>query len=1290
MTTNTTKLLLAIGLSLAATLQSAGYVPREDLVNAGSILEEGEARTLDELTARGWYLLMDEGNIKAARGAFDEAISAGPYPAPEAALEGYGRSCEIRGDYDEAVRAYIELFSNYPDDPISEVYVHRASVLLENTNRYGDFVAALENLSADGRTPYLAGRANIYLYYLYTKRGDVEKAERALARFNPVDDWTVIGPFDNEGKSGFDEVYPPEKELNLSAAYDGKERPVRWRRIPYPPPGGFLDLRQMMRPEDFGCAYLVTSVRSPDERTVYVSMGTSGAYKVWLNGEFVAENHAYRDGYFDQDMAPVRLRAGENLLLIKLCGDDIGWTVGCRFLEENGKPITGLTYSSEPAAIATAKRTTGGPAPAVSAGILGGRDYFNDAIMTGSEDPFAYYYAAMYHQLYGDADRTDELPKTLALTAAQLRPRYADFHYFAGLFEPDENKSRAEFEKTTALALDHAEALLEIGKYYVELDRPESARDNFGAALAVNSSYVAAKQYLAKLDWEDAWGYKAKETVDAILDEYPDYVYALIISGLYYKEYESVDLALAEFRAAYNLDRTESFVHDQIYFLLLDMGRYDEASTFGAEIISADPYDIASRRTLGHTADIHGRYEEALAWYDEALEVCPEDYFTLAYKGLTLEKMGRSTDATQTLNKAIEYKHNYPWLADYLDYLEPKPETSEEYKLDAYQLLAEYPGDSYFPRDSAVYLLDQKTVEVFPNGTKSHTVHQVIRILTRDGAEKFRRLYITYTPESETAELLRTAVIKADGDEITATDVYESDVYDVWSRLYYSVKNKIITMPNLAPGDTIDFEYRVSDTGKNIFADYFGDTFTFGNENSTIKSEYTLILPGNREFYFHTVRGAPKPEVKREGDREIYRYTASDLSRVNPEPYAPKLAEILPLVQVSTFASWAEMEKWYNGLIKDVFKPTVETEAVAEYLSSDTGGELDDLVAVYNFVSRRVRYVGLEFGIGGYKPHKPKEVLDTAYGDCKDQATLIDTIAKSMGYEAYPVLLRTRDLGKMDYELPMLGLFNHMISYVKLPDGSGFFLDPTAEYNAYDELPDSDQGVNVFVIDGAGGHFTRTPVNTSEENTVRTETFFELKATGSAAVHRCIEYGKYYSPGQRYNLLSADNPRDIVEEFWNGLYAGTKVFNDEYFGIEEPFTDVAIEYDANVPAVFSPGDEQIILPIKLAPSFLVSRYGTQVTREYPLLVKDNYRAETIMTYVYADTLQPSVIPLTKELKSDFGYIKVNVKNEPGRLTVETVLEVPAQEISAENYSKFRQFCLDVDDWEAERFILVRR
>ncbi|UCE26440.1 MAG: DUF3857 domain-containing protein [Candidatus Coatesbacteria bacterium] len=1285
MLTKHVKVLISFTLCLATAPFASDFVSRDELINNGSALDE--ARTPEELTARGWYLLMDACDIRGARDAFDSAISAGPKPALETALEGYGRACEILGDYDEAVAAYIDLFSDYPDNPIAEIYLHRASILLENTNRHNDFVTALETLSYDERAPYLGGRATIYLHYLYTKRGETEKTESALARFNPVDDWMVIGPFDNEGKSGFDEVYPPETGLNLSGIYDGKERPVRWRRIPYPPPGGFLDLRQMMRPEDFGCAYLVTSVHSPENHGVYLSVGTAGAYKIWLNGELVAQNVAYRDGFYDQDITPVHLKAGDNLLVIKLCGDDMGWNVGCRFLGSDGGPIDGVTYSAEPGVLAAARRTS--PTAATEAGGLDcARTYWDNLIKAGTEDPFVYHYAAMVHHLYSDADRTDELPKALALTAAQLRPGYADFHYFAGLFEPDENKSRAEFEKAAALAPDHSEARLEIGKYYVDLDRPESARDKLKAALKINPSYVAPKQYLAKLDWEDGWGYKAKATTEEILTEYPDYVYARIILGLYYKEYESLDKALAEFRHAYDLDRTETFVHDQIYFLLLDTGRYDEAAAFGAEVIAPDPYDIESRRTLGYAADVHGRYNEALAWYDDGLAVCPEDYFALAYKGMTLEKMGRESEAKRAYDLAIEYKHNYPWLADYLDYVEPAEEAAEEYRLDAYHLLAEYPGDSYYPRDSAVHLLDQKTVEVYPNGTTSRTVHQVIRILTRDGAEKFRRLYVTYTPDSETVELLRTAVIKADGDEITATDVYESDVYDVWSRLYYSVKNKVIAMPNLGPGDTIDFEYRVTDTGKNIFADYFGDTFIFGNENSTFRSEYALIVPDNRKFYFHRVRGAPAPTVKRDGDRAIYRYAAADIPRVNPEPYAPGLVEILPLVQVSTFASWAEMERWYSGLIQDVFKSTVETETIAKHFS--TGNDVDDLRTLYGFVSRNVRYVGLEFGIGGYRPHKPKEVLDTAYGDCKDQSTLVNTIAKDMGFDAYPVLIRTRDLGAMDYELPMLGLFNHMISYVKLPDGTGYFLDPTAEYNAYDELPDVDQGVEVFIVDGAGGYFTETPANTLEDNTVRTETLFELKAAGSASVHRRIEYGQYYAPGQRYKLLTADDPRYVVEEFWNGLYAGTEVSNDEYFGIEEPFGDVALEYDAEVPAVFSSSDEQIILPIKLAPSFLVGRYGTQVTREYPLQIKDNYRAETAMTYVYPDTLQPSVIPLTKEFKSDFGYVRVEVINDPGRFTVETVLEIPAQTVPPEEYSKFRQFCLDVDDWEAEPFILIRR
>ena len=45
--------------------------------------------------------------------------------------------------------------------------------------------------------------------------------------------WHVIGPFDNTGEKGYDVAYPPEREINLTATYDGKKGPVTW--TPGPP-----------------------------------------------------------------------------------------------------------------------------------------------------------------------------------------------------------------------------------------------------------------------------------------------------------------------------------------------------------------------------------------------------------------------------------------------------------------------------------------------------------------------------------------------------------------------------------------------------------------------------------------------------------------------------------------------------------------------------------------------------------------------------------------------------------------------------------------------------------------------------------------------------------------------------------------------------------------------------------------------------------------------------------------------------------------------------------------------
>src|SRR5262249_4992474 len=51
-------------------------------------------------------------------------------------------------------------------------------------------------------------------------------------------DWYLIGPFDGMGMKGFRTEYPPEKEIDLKAEYQGQGKKVRWIRygVQEPPP----------------------------------------------------------------------------------------------------------------------------------------------------------------------------------------------------------------------------------------------------------------------------------------------------------------------------------------------------------------------------------------------------------------------------------------------------------------------------------------------------------------------------------------------------------------------------------------------------------------------------------------------------------------------------------------------------------------------------------------------------------------------------------------------------------------------------------------------------------------------------------------------------------------------------------------------------------------------------------------------------------------------------------------------------------------------------------------------
>ncbi|MDA0813565.1 MAG: hypothetical protein O3C21_14395 [Verrucomicrobia bacterium] len=165
----------------------------------------------------------------------------------------------------------------------------------------------------------------------------LEKLERPVdlpKHFGFLMHWNVIGPFDNTGRAGFDQVFPPEESIDLAAEYDGKGGKAKWVEFVTADPFGKVDINKAFGMEKEVTAYATTEFLSANAQPAELRLGSKNAWKIWLNGELVFGRDEYHRGAaIDQYQLPISLKEGKNTLLVKLCQNEQTetWTVEWEF-----------------------------------------------------------------------------------------------------------------------------------------------------------------------------------------------------------------------------------------------------------------------------------------------------------------------------------------------------------------------------------------------------------------------------------------------------------------------------------------------------------------------------------------------------------------------------------------------------------------------------------------------------------------------------------------------------------------------------------------------------------------------------------------------------------------------------------------------------------------------------------------------------------------------------------------------------------------------------------------------
>jgi tetratricopeptide (TPR) repeat protein len=1183
------------------------------------------------------------------------------------------------------------------------------------------------------RHPLVRSLAGILRGHLHEYEGQLDEARKAFADEGMLLSWRIAGPFDNANHGGIGTAFGPETErFAIDQQFTGKlaGEPLEWR--PYEPEstlgGGYVSFDEFLRPNQHVIAYATTWVKVPKAQTAVLQFGSGGAHAIWVGTREVGRGNAYRTPDPLQDAYAVELAAGWNRILIKVGCDAGAWGFFAQLRTSEGERITGLEATATPSVPVTDL-----PSDAVGTGVdpdartlpapVSLRRAFEQAAEGDKAKPTDELALVEFYHWVRPFDRDDFTGRDQAreADAAAQSTRSA---LFLALAEDDSKRSRDALDKGIAraeAAIATAEAMTK--QEQAHPDAPGTARRR-----RAREDRAMLGQMLVELAWRNAslglerraseLLVRAREIVpdDALIElaaveqlasagftlaalewvadlrkRYPD-------SATILREQAGRELQLGRVREGLALleqhgerHHGDASVLEQRIDAHLQLGEVARAVDLGRTLVAANPGRPAVWRRLAGLEEAAGNYPGAVLALGEALALAPQDPDLHAAMGYLQTRAGDEPSSVLALQRSLDLNPQQPEIRDLLTTLgATDDDVFTRHAADLETVVAEAEKaekagtpDAWKGRESAI-LLHRMATRVSSTGLGERLDQRIIKVLDERGIRSQAQHAFAFDPAESYVEVRRARVMRADGriEDIGVTEYYS--LAEAGYRMYYDQRQAVVEFPGLRVGDVVEVVFVRRDVAaRNMFDDYFGDVAPLQGIEPRRRVEYVLETPVDMTIHANLPL---ERKLSEDGTVASHTLTLADVPGLRPESQMPGWTEVAKYLHVSTYANWRDVGIWYWGLIReqlvvdDAIEKGVATTIAKLPPNADNRAKVE---AIYEHVIRSTRYVGLEFGIHGYKPYRTTDIYNRRFGDCKDKASLLKVMLGLVGIEAHLVLVRTRDQGRIGEQPASLSAFNHAIVYVPEFD---LFMDGTAEYSGAFELPAGDQGASVVIIeDGKGATFRTIPYSTPDQNLEAFDYQVELSAEGDAKVDYAMTLTGNGTSSWRSSLESPDHRKEQITKLFAGMFPGTTVRNIALPGIEDLDAPVRLEVDLAVPAWATKQDGSLRWRTLGYDAALVRSFAAQQTREHPLELGVPNREQRTLRYELPRGYTFSTVPTGIKLETAFGRFELAVSTAGSSATVETTFELQQPRIEPGDYAKFREFLGEVDRALAQAF-----
>lgn len=590
-------------------------------------------------------------------------------------------------------------------------------------------------------------------------------------------------------------------------------------------------------------------------------------------------------------------------------------------------------------------------------------------------------------------------------------------------------------------------------------------------------------------------------------------------------------------------------------------------------------------------------------------------------------------------------------------------------------------------------VVDEDTVKLAfdSDGTGVREETFRVRIQSEAGVRRFEVPTFSYLSANESVDIDYVRVRKPDGSVVLTPPENVQDMPAAITReapFYSDLREKHVSVKGLGVGDVL--EYRItSRITKPLIPGQFWLSTKLTLEGVILNLSVTVSTPRSKPILWATEDG--RPEVSEEGPRRVLTWRMTQLeptvstskeggSASTPGSDAPKPTLDL---QLSSFASWDAVGSWYRSLARDRVKPTPEIVAKARELTKDASSEAEKVRALYAFVSTKIHYIGVAFGIGRYQPHTAAEVLSNQYGDCKDKDVLLESLLAAIGVKAYPALINSR--AKIVESVPSPGQFDHVITAVPR-DGGYTWLDTTPEVAPYGYLLAGLRDKQALVIPSEGASTlvttdAATPAGASEayrmdatlsdQGTLEGTADWSLQGNDAALLFRAV-----------FRQASMAQWKDIVQTLAKRSGFGGEVSDVQVTGTQNAEEPIAWRYKYVRKEYSDSGNDRITPPLPY-----LGLPKPEVKADAPISLGPpndlHYQATVRLAADNAPKLPPR-----RDLHDTFADYTSSYEFKDGVLKADRRLVTKKPEVSPAEIEAYRKF-FDAVSEDQETFIALK-